>query len=370
MNRTRNRVLIAMFVVLGLVGAACGSDDDGATGESSAASVASSAATVASSDASVASSAASAEPVATTAGDEAAAEDLEQLDLTMAGSSSSSSVYAFLAAHARAGAEADGAMSIQVRETGASVENFQLVLDGAADFGITSVETLYQARLGEGQFEEAMPDLVNLMNYLKVADFIVVRADAGIETVQDLQGKSFAYGFQGSGGAVKTENMLKALGVEVEPFVGGLEDIVNAMKDGRIVGFGKSANGLEADASMLDVASTVPVTLLGFDEEQIATMEAQYPYWEFGEIPAGALPEQDEPVMSAIFYAGYFARADMDEDTAYRLTKGLWEGIEQAQQESGHKGALGRTPEETVATQEVAPVHPGAMRYYQEVGAA
>lgn len=376
MMRSTLARLGAIAVVVAV--AACGGDDDddAAVTTDASAAVATTAAAATADTGAATTAAASGDTVAATVGSSAPAADTvapadqEELGLVMAGSSSSSGVYAFLTAHARLAGEADGNMDIQVRETGASVENFQLVNDGDADFGITSIETLYQARAGEGSFADApFPDLVNLVNYYRTADFITVRADAGIESIYDLDGKPFAYGFQGSGNAVKTELMLNALGIHPEPFVGGLEDIVNAMKDGRIVGFGKSANGFKADASMIDVASAVPVTLIGFEDADVETMLEQYPYWDFEEIPAGALPEMTEPVTTSVFYASYFVHQDMPEEMAYRLTKAAWATLEQAATEGNAEAGKGRSPEETVETTQFVPVHPGAMRYYEEIGA-
>jgi len=140
------------------------------------------------------------------------------------------------------------------------------------------------------------------------------------------------------------------------------------MKDGRIVGFGKAANGLKADASFLDVHSATPIKPLGFSAEDVATLTAKYPYYQFVEVPAGAIG--DSPAFTtSMIYANYFAHADMPEDEAYRLTKALWASLEEAATQTNYDGAKGREYSETVETRELLPLHPGAERFYREVGA-
>jgi len=358
MSATRRRRLACLAVVaaLGLVAASCG-DDDGGNG-SSATTAASGGATTAASGGAT-----------TTGGADTTTIEKTKVNLTMGASQSSSSVFAFLSAHARLAAEADGAMDIQVRETNASSENIQLVNDKAVEFGISSWELSYQAQQGIGAYEgKALPDIMNIMNYLLNAEVLLVRDDAGIETIYDLDGKAFAPSFQGSSVYNKFATIFDFLGIEIETFTGSLEDVTNAVKDGRIVGFGKSANGLTPDASMLDAHSAVKMKPLGFSQEDIDKLAAEFPYYKFTEIPAGFLG-YGESFQTTAIYSDYIVNASMDEDVAYRLTKALWETIEQAAGQTNYVGAEGRTPEETVETMELMELHPGAIRYYEEIGA-
>ena len=392
MTRTqvRGRSLIGLLVTLSLVAVSCGGDDDdadsAATGAPSDATVASEEAEAgdstvatdapAATDAPTATGAPAATdaPAASEAPSETTAAEKDDITLTMGGSSSSSSVFAFITAQSRIASESDGAMSINIRETGASSENIQLLRDGAVNFGLSGLSTIIEAQRGIGAFEgNAYPEICNLMVYLKNAEFITVRDDANIETVLDLDGKPFAPSFQGSALYDNILAYLAVLGVSPEVFDGGLEDIVNAMKDGRIVGFGKSGNGLGADASMLDVASAVDVHAIGYSQEQIDQILADAPeneiLYQFIEIPPGSVYDNEEAFLTSVVIASYFAdTSTMDEETQYRLTKSMFEALEQAATETNYAGAMGITAQDSLDTGEKLALCPGSQRYFDEVG--
>ena len=294
----------------------------------------------------------------------------DQLNLTMGGSQSGSSVFSLITAQARLAGNADGALNINIRETSASSENIQLLRDGAVDFGLSGLGTVIQARDGLGGFAaNPYPELCNLMNYLRNAEFMTVRADMGIETIHDLEGKAVAPGFQGSAVHDNFLAYLDVLGIEVEVFEGSLEDIANAMKDGRIVAFGKSGNGLGADASMLDVASAVPVKAVGFTPEEAEQILNAAPdnqkLFVFDEIPAGSIYDNPQPFVTSFVISSYFADASMPEETAFRLTKSMYEALDTAAQQSNYAGAKGITTELTTSTVQNLPLCAGSARYFE-----
>lgn len=374
---------MGLFLTLSLVATACGDDDDDdAAGDSSPAATAGSTGVPSATAASPASSAPAdteadaAATVADTAAATTSAEadvEKEDITLTMGGSQASSSVFSLLVAESRIAGEADGAMTINIRETGASSENIQLLKDCAVDFGLSGLSTIIQAQRGIGAFAgNAYPGICNLMIYLKNAEIITVREDAGVDAIEDLEGKAFAPSFQGSALYDNVLAYLGVLGVSVDVFDGSLEDIVNAVKDGRIVGFGKSANGTGADASMLDVASTVDVKAVGFTQEQVdqilnASADNAVLY-QFIEIPPGSIYDNEEAFLSSVVLASYFTdAATMDEETQYRLTKSMFEALQQAATETNYAGAMQVTAEDTVGNAGKLALCPGSERYFNEI---
>lgn len=345
---SRRRGLVALFLALSLMAVACGDDDE-------------------STEAATQEEGGEEEATTTTEAEK------EQLDVTMGGSASSSSVFAFITAQARLADEIDGKMSTNIRETGASSENIQLLADGAVDYGLSGLSTVIQAQRGIGAFEgKAQPDLCLMMNYLKNGEFITVRADAGIDTVEDLDGKAFAPSFQGSALYDNILAYFEVLGIEVDVFDGSLEDIVNAMKDGRIVGFGKSGNGLGADASMLDVASAVPVKAIGFTQEQIDKIFAAAPeneiLYQFTEVEAGSIYDNEEQFLAPVVLSIYFTNGSaLTEDEQYRVTKALFEAMPDAAKQTNYAGAMGITAEDTLNQAEKLELCPGSKTYFDEV---
>ena len=313
------------------------------------------------------------EPAATSApdGEESESEaPKEEVSITWGGSQATSSVTAYLTAQARLASECDGAMDINVRTTNSSGENFGLMSDGAIDIGLSAWGSYRSAVHGEGEQFDGDPQehLRLLMVYWSAADFWVIRSDAGVETVEDLEGKPFAAGFQGSGTNTQTKQALEELGVQPDYFEGDLEDITNAMKDGRIVGYVKGGAGLTADAQMLDVASAVDVKLLGFTEEQAEVVEGAGIPVKFGTVPADVL-SGSESVLTPTSISVLFVDDTMDDDVAYRLAECIWETIEQASAETNYPATAGHTYDETIELMDEVEVHAGALEFYRDEGA-
>ena len=373
------RRILAALAVAAMVLAACGGDDDDADDpapatqppapSTTAASVDSVPATVDDTEDSVEDEGDDEAPVESAPPDSTADEELDDVTLTFGGTQSSSSFFAFLVAHSRLAGEADGAMEINVRETGAALENISLVDEGSADLGLSGLRTVVQAYRGIGPFEgAAIPDICNLINVAANAEQIIVHES--INSIYDLEGKSFAPGFQGTGLYDNLVAWFEILDIDIEVFDGGLEDIVNAMKDGRIVGFAKAGNGFTADASMLDVASSVPVKALGFSQEDVDKILGASPdnpvLFQFVDMAAGTIFDNEDTLISVVT-TNYFANSEMPQDVAYRLTKAMAASLDEAAAQTGIVGAQGVTAELTTSTTEAVPLCTGAERYFNEV---
>lgn len=303
-------------------------------------------------------------------GDDGSEVSDEPISVTLGSTNAQSSAFALFTSHARLAGDADGNMNINVRETAASSENIQLVDDGDVELAISSWELLKQAHDGIGSFEDdPHENLVPILTYLQVAEFMLARTETVPEnpTMSDLSGLAVAPSSQGASTYEKWANILDVLEIDYDAFDGSLEDVINAMKDGRIAAFGKSAAGLSPDASMLDVASSTDVVPVTLTDEDVATLTEAVPYYGFTTIEAGAMdgwPEFQTPLITAV----YFVDASMSDDEAYRLTKALAETLQGAADESGYGGADNIPMSLTVDTIEELPLHPGAERYFEEIG--
>jgi hypothetical protein len=61
-----------------------------------------------------------------------------------------------------------------------------------------------------------------------------------------------------------------------------------------------------------------------------------------------------------------FCRGSLDTETVYDLTRVFWENIDTLGQ--SQPNLQGLTPQEAVKDIAGLPLHPGAERYYQEIG--
>src|SRR3990170_738609 len=128
------------------------------------------------------------------------------------------------------------------------------------DYGLITSDQVYLAHKGESTFKDTpFADIRNLWYYTVSAVYISVREETGIKTIADLTGKKFSPGFRGTATEKMTEATLTHLGIKPEWVRGGASDLVDAIKDKRIVGYAKAADGVRLDASMMDIGTTTPL---------------------------------------------------------------------------------------------------------------
>ncbi|MBI3966904.1 MAG: TAXI family TRAP transporter solute-binding subunit, partial [Chloroflexi bacterium] len=220
-------------------------------------------------------------PQATAAGPAAsappAAAPAQQLRITMGTTPSSSSAYVYPAAVARALSRWVPEIEITPTETGGSVDNIKRVARGDFKMSLTAYDTLYPAHNGLNEWaSNPVTNLRPLWTYSATPIAYVVREDSGVKTLYDLTGRDFSPSGKGTASEKITEQAFEVLGIKPKYYRGGIDDAVAAVKDKRIVGYGKVAGGLRApDATTMDIATSAPVRVLGFTKEDIDKIQAK-----------------------------------------------------------------------------------------------
>lgn len=258
----------------------------------------------------------------------------------------------------------DGAISITVEESQGSVQNVMEVRARGADYVFTTPPGLVAAAQGgtgpfEGQGDPAFGEVRALFPIPSLTMHFVVGAETGAQSLEDLEGLTILLG-AGSFGATEGEAYLEQFGLmdRVEIADAELSNAVAALKNGQIDGFVTA--GSYPAPNVIEAAASMDVTVLSMTDEQVA---------ETGrtrlEIPAGTYAGQDEPVVTTALDVVAFATTKMDDDTAYTLTRTFWE--EQARLADTARWWAGVSPDMLQGVG--SGIHPGAMRYYEEIGA-
>ncbi len=250
--------------------------------------------------------------------------------------------------------------------TAASVDNMLLIADGSSDLAFVSADTAADAVEDKEDFEEPVPALVLAQLYLNPIQVVALEG-SGIRTIEDLAGKNVSVGAPNSATEVSAERILQLAGIDPEAGIGrdqlGVDESVDALRDGTIDAF--FWGGGVPTGAITDLASTDRIRLLPTDQYVESIRQGFSEVYTEVTIPAGAYEGFDEEVVTIGVPNFLLANEAMDEELAYQVTKVLFEQKEELAEAHPEAEKL-----ELQSAQQVAPLelHPGARRYYDEVG--
>lgn len=258
----------------------------------------------------------------------------------------------------------DGKVIVTVEESQGSVQNVMESAARGSHYMFTSPPALVEkAVAGEKPFEpadEAFKKIRGMFPIPSLTMHYVVRADAGVDSFADLAGKRFVTG-KGSFGATEAAKNFKQFGLEgkVEVIDIELSGAGAAMKNRQVDGFATA--GSWPAPNVVEVAASSPVKLLSMTDAQVK---------ESGRtalvIPKGTYPGVDTDVLTTSLPVIAYALSDMDDETAYQLTRSYWKGLADMAQSNPWWKSIDASLLANISVK----LHPGALRYYQEAGIA
>ncbi|MFN2409476.1 MAG: TAXI family TRAP transporter solute-binding subunit [Halomonas sp.] len=252
--------------------------------------------------------------------------------------------------------------------TGASVENMGLIMRGEADLALVLADTAYQAYNGSGDFEERQIENTRaLASVYPNAVQLVTLADSDIESLEDLEGKRVSVGAPGSGTELNARALLEANGISYDDFTPqrlNFNETADAIRDGDIdAGFWSVG---PPTSSIMNLATTRDIRLIGLSDEEVANAQEEEEVFAPYELEEGLYEGMDEAVQTIGIPNVLVVNSEMDEDLAYQLTQLLFENTDELI--AVHPAANDTTVEFTMESTPV-PLHPGAIRYFEEIDA-
>ena len=254
--------------------------------------------------------------------------------------------------------------------SGGSKANIEAIADGDAQFAIVQNDVMLNAYNGVNNFEGNKITSFAVVGtvYPEVCQIIASKS-SGIKTVADLAGKRVSIGDVGSGVVTNAEQILAAAGLTFDDIKVqnlGVGKSVEGIQNGTLDAFFFTAGIPTTAITELDTSNTEMVAV-SIPEDQIAALTAQYPHYVRAEITNAHYPNSiaaDAPAVTIAVKATYIVAEDIDEDLVYEMTKALWEN--QAVIASAHATGKAMDIKTALLGIGVAPVHAGAMRYYEE----
>ncbi|WP_421617003.1 TAXI family TRAP transporter solute-binding subunit [Brevibacillus sp. TJ4] len=252
------------------------------------------------------------------------------------------------------------------QSTGASAENVRLLRDQQADIAFIQNDIAEYAINGTAMFEQdGKIDAFQALGALYDETIqIVVSADSNIASVADLQGKRVSVGSPGSGTEKNAEQILEAYGLtfdDIQLQRLSFADSAKAIQDGQLDAAFQTAG--TPTAAITELAVTKGVKIIPIDADKIDAIIAKYPFYVKTTIPANTYQTVPEEVETVSVKSMLVIRSDLSEDLVYKVTKAIFENIDQL----GHAKAKEIKLENALQGVSI-PVHPGAKKYFDEHG--
>jgi len=259
-----------------------------------------------------------------------------------------------------------GVANVSAQTSAASIENIRLASSGERQLGMATGGLLVFARDGVEMFAgESHANLASLANMMFMQCQFLVSADSGINSLSELDGQNVGTGAPGSGDEVFARGILEALGVydKVKPMQLSYAEQVTAFKDrglDMVYAFASAPT-----SAMLDAASQADVKMIGLTPEEIAKVQEKFPFLVETTLTPDHYTFITEPLTTLGSYTTLFASTDVPEDVIYEALKAMYNDLPTIQ--ASHGAMASFTAEEAVMGLPID-LHPGAEKYYKEIG--
>jgi TRAP transporter TAXI family solute receptor len=258
-------------------------------------------------------------------------------------------------------------MNVTAQATGASAENLRLINKGEAEFATVQNDVMDYAYHGTDMF--AGEKLENVMTigtmYPEVVQIAASKA-SGIKSIADFKGKRISVGDAGSGVEFNAKQILEGYGLSFDDikksnlsFKESAEGLQNGTLDACFITAGVPNSALQ------ELAFTAGLILIPVDGEAADKICQKYGFYTKTVIPADTYKGTESDTAALAIKATLAVSSKLDEEIVYEMTKALFENLDELAQ--GHAKGKEVSAEKAVTGVSV-PFHPGAKKYFKEIG--
>ncbi len=264
----------------------------------------------------------------------------------------------------------DHGIRCSVESTGGSIYNINTIRSGELEFGVAQSDWQFHAYNGTSKFEEAGPfkELRSVFSVHAEPVTILARRDSGIDNITDIPGKRFNVGNPGSGTLGTWEVIEGIMGWERGDLALAAQmkssETAGALCDNSIDGYFwlvGHPSGLTAETVASCDAKIVPAV-----SPEIDALVADKPYYRTAIIPGGMYPGNPDDIQTFGVGATFVTRADVSEEAVYRVAIAVLGNLDDFRKL--HPAFANLKAEEMIKDSLSAPLHPGAIRAYKELG--
>jgi TRAP transporter TAXI family solute receptor len=288
-------------------------------------------------------------------------------DLIIAGSQSTGTWYVFSGAVCQQISKNMAGNKCSPTPSSGSTENVRNLDSGVIDLGMILPNVLYEAYHGLGTFKGKKVESIRaVLNTYSFPLHIITLTKSGIKSIPELKGKKVAIGPPGSTDhrsfeTVLPEYKMTMKDMNIRPL--SLTDRITALSDGHVDAI-VVLTGITS-ASVTELMTTKDARYLEIPSDILNRINAKYPYYVEGTIPKGTYKNLKEDVTTLFTYGVLAASVKTDAKLIYEITKLIFEKKNEIVQVI----SLAKELDPKSAVKVPIPLHPGAEKYFREIGA-
>lgn len=257
-------------------------------------------------------------------------------------------------------------VSATAQVTGASVENMRLLSNTEVDLAFTQTDIADYANNGKLMFDGSKVDnLTGIATLYNETIQIVVPENSDINSVADLAGKRISIGAPGSGTEANAQQILEVYGLTFDDIKAehlSFGDSTDKIQDGNLDAAFVTAGAPTSAVTQLSV--TKGVKIISLDDDKIAQLIQKYPFYVEETIPADTYSNVGE-VKTVAVKAMLVVRKDLSEEIVYDITKSIFENTDKLFAINAKASSITL---ENATNGLSLEIHPGALKYYKEMG--
>ncbi len=259
--------------------------------------------------------------------------------------------------------------TVKAQSSAGSVENLRKVDAGKSHFGVVYSGHVWLGKEGKMKNDPKKYESVMAVSYLYGAPAqLVVRANSGIKSTKDLEGKKVGVGNAGSGAFANCELFFSHLGVwdKIERNAMGYNDAAAAFGNNQLDAFWLFT--AFPSGAVIMAAQTNDIAMVNLDADAEASgFYKQYPYFAKLAVPSGTYKGVDYDSPSFQDSTLWVANAKVSDDVVYKMLSVIYtdEGLKHM---VSQKKTFKEMSIENGVKGIVTPIHPGAQKFWKEKG--
>ncbi|MEP2618831.1 MAG: TAXI family TRAP transporter solute-binding subunit [Marinomonas sp.] len=254
--------------------------------------------------------------------------------------------------------------------TGGSIANLNSIRSGGLNFGTVQSDWQYHSYNGTSNFKDAGPykDLRAVFSLHSDIFTLVTRADANIQSFDDLKGKRVNVGNPGSGQRATMLTLMEESGMTLSDFklAGELKSAEQsqALCDNKVDAFVMVAG--HPVANVKEATSTCATHIIDVTGDAVDRLLSQYSYYSPAVIPGGMYEGTPNDVNTYGLKATLVTSTATSDVVVYNMVKAVFENFDRFKRL--HPAFANLDPQEMIHAGLTAPLHDGAVKYYKERG--